>query len=327
MCVEIGQIDRPNVAIAKTTSMTRVSGRWFSQLQHALSRRWAASIVLAFVLVAHAAVPAKAQTPDQIGGAGPAGEETAPLRRQLWRLPSADPSTPAQAVLFRPAGPGPFRLAVVAHASIENPIARARMPLMDYRALAATLVARGFAVVVPQRPGHGATGGSYLESQGGCADANYLRAGNATADSIAAALDFLRVQPFIRKDGALVIGHSAGGWGALALAARNSKAVARIVVFSPGRGGHADNVPGKVCAEEKLIATAAAFGRTARMPVIWLVARNDTYFSPALSRRMADAFRSGGARVDFRVLGASGDEGHWLAEQEGGERVWGNLVD
>ena len=42
--------------------------------------------------------------------------------------------------------------------------------------------------------------------------------GYATADSITAALGFLRRQAFIRQDGAVVVGHSAGGWGALALA-------------------------------------------------------------------------------------------------------------
>jgi hypothetical protein len=37
-----------------------------------------------------------------------------------------------------------------------------------------------------------------------------------------------------------------------------------------------------------------------------------------LSRKMADSFRSGGDEVVFRVLAASGSEGHWLAETEGG---------
>ena len=50
----------------------------------------------------------------------------------------------------------------------------------------------------------------------------------------------------------------------------------------------------------------------------WLVAANDSYFSPALSRQLADAFRSGGGKVDFRVLPAYGSEGHWLPETEGG---------
>ena len=104
-------------------------------------------------------------------------------------------------VLFRPPGDGPFRLAVIAHASTQNVLRRAQMPQPEYRALAAWLVARGFAVLVPERPGHGATGGRYLEDQGGCDEADYSRAGRATADEIAAALDYLRGQSFVRPDG------------------------------------------------------------------------------------------------------------------------------
>jgi dienelactone hydrolase len=192
------------------------------------------------------------------------------------------------------------------------------MPQPEYRALAAWLVARGFAVLVPERPGHGATGGRYLEDQGGCDEADYAKAGHATADSIAAVLDFMRGQSFVRQDGAVIVGHSAGAWGALALAGRNPPGVSAIIAFAPGRGGHANDLPNQVCAPHTLISAATEFGKSARVPVTWLVAANDTYFSPALSRQIADAFRAGGGKVDFRVLAASGSEGHWLAETEGG---------
>ena len=123
-------------------------------------------------------------------------------------------------MLFRPPGDGPFPLAVIAHASTQNVLRRAQMPQPEYRALAAWLVARGFAVLVPERPGHGATGGRYLEDQGGCDEADYARAGRATADAIAAAAGFCARQSFIRPDGMVIVGHSAGAWGALALAER-----------------------------------------------------------------------------------------------------------
>jgi dienelactone hydrolase len=272
------------------------------------------------VLIALAAPhlqPAAGQT-----AAGPQGAEGEPNRRQQWLVPSPDPAV-AHAVLFRPGGDGPFRLAVIAHATSQNVLRRAEMSQPEYRALASWLVARGFAVLVPERPGHGATGGHYLEDQGGCDEADYVRAGRATADSIAAALDFIRRQSFIRQDGAIVVGHSAGAWGALALAERNPPSVAAVIAFTPGRGGHANDMPNRVCAPHTLLAAASEFGKTARVPVTWLVAANDTYFSPELSRRMADAFRSTGGKVDFRVLKASGSEGHWLAETESGVKAAG----
>jgi dienelactone hydrolase len=258
---------------------------------------------------------------------GAQGAEGEPDRMQQWLVPSPDPDTAAHALLFRPPGDGPFRLAVIAHASTQNVLRRAQMPQPEYRALAAWLVAQGFAVLVPERPGHGATGGRYLEDQGGCDEADYISAGRATADAIATALGYLRKQYFIRQDGAVILGHSAGAWGALAFARENPQGVSAIIAFAPGRGGHANDFPNQVCAPHTLISSAAQFGKTARVPVTWLVAANDTYFSPALSRQLADAFRSSGGRVDFRVLAASGSEGHWLAESEAGVKIAGPELD
>jgi dienelactone hydrolase len=258
---------------------------------------------------------------------GPQGVEGEPNRAQQWLVPSPDSEIAARAMLFRPPGEGPFRLALIAHATTQNVLRRAQMPQPEYRALAAWLVARGFAVLVPERPGHGAPGGKYLEDQGGCDEADYSHSGRATAAAIASALNFMRGQSFVRQDGAVVVGHSAGGWGALALAAENLQGVAEIIVFAPGRGGHANDFPNQVCAPHTLTAAAAEFGKTARVPVTWLVAANDSYFSPALSRQLADAFRSGGGKVDFRVLPAYGGEGHWLAETEGGVKIAGPELD
>ncbi|HMM93090.1 alpha/beta hydrolase family protein [Bradyrhizobium sp.] len=269
-------------------------------------------LLLAIALVAALGVKAAAAQP----ALGAQGREGEPHRLQQWRVPSPDGST-ARAVLFRPSGEGPFPLAVIAHASTQNVLRRAQMPQPEYRALAASLVARGFAVLVPERPGHGA-GGKYLEDQGGCDEADYARAGRATADEITAAIGPLRKQPFIRPEGVVVIGHSAGAWGALALAGEDPKSIAAIIAFAPGRGGHANDLPGKVCAPHTLIAAAREFGKAARVKVIWLVAANDSYFAPAFSRQLADAFRAGGGKVDFRVLPAHGGEGHWLAESTGG---------
>src|SRR5438445_9360342 len=192
------------------------------------------NLLFALVLVAALGVKAAAAQP-ALGAQGAEGE---PHRLQQWLVPSPDLVTAAHAVLFRPPGEGPFPLAVIAHASVQNVLRRAQMPQPEYRALAAFLVARGFAVLVPERPGHGATGGKYLEDQGGCDEADYARSGRATAEEIVAAVDFMRRQPFTKPDGVVIVGHSAGGWGALAAASQTD--VSTIIVFAAGRGGRAN---------------------------------------------------------------------------------------
>jgi dienelactone hydrolase len=249
---------------------------------------------------------------------GSSAAEGDPFRRQQWRVPSPDTDIAAHALLFRPPGAGPFRLAVIAHASTQNALRRAQMPQPEYRALTAFLIARRFAVLVPERLGHGTTGGRYIEDQGGCDEADYVRSGRLTADEIALALEDLRKQDFIRKDAAIVIGHSAGGWGALALANADPKTISAIIVLAPGRGGHANDEPNRICAPHTLLAAAAELGKAARIPVTWLVAANDSYFAPSFSLALVDAFRRSGGKVEFRALPGVGSEGHWMIESEAG---------
>jgi dienelactone hydrolase len=272
-----------------------------------------------FALAALASIGPQAASAQANSGA--LGAEGEPGRMQQWRVPTPAQNTLSHALLFRPPGDGPFPLAVIAHATTQNVLRRAQTPQPQYRALAAWLVARGFAVLVPERPGHGATGGKYLEDQGGCDEADYLRSGRATADAIESAAGFMRKQSFIKPNGMVIVGHSAGGWGALALAKEDPRDIAAIIVFAAGRGGRANDFPNQVCAPHTLVAAAREFGNGARVKVAWLVAANDSYFSPVFSRQLADAFQAGGGKVDFHVLPASGGEGHWLAETESGVRL------
>lgn len=229
-------------------------------------------------------------------------------------------------MIVRPAGAGPFPLALINHASTESAERRALLPEPSYAALTTWFVKRGYLVALPQRPGHGPTGGPYLEDQGGCDDADYARAGRGGAASIEAALAAMFARADVRKTGALVVGHSAGGWGALALASRNPRGVAAIIDFAGGRGGRSFDHANNNCAPERLIEAARVFGATARIPTLWIYAENDSYFAPSLVRRMADAWRDGGGRVDLALVPAFGLEGHRLAEADDGASVWAPIV-
>lgn len=125
--------------------------------------------------------------------------------RQSILIPSPDPAIQMRTELFRPPGDGPFPLVVINHGTTGNAMQRARMPQQMYLDLARYFVAHGYAVAVPQRPGHGATGGPYLESNGnGCQNADYFVSGQRTADIIAAAIAFMVRQPFVKPNGVIV---------------------------------------------------------------------------------------------------------------------------
>jgi dienelactone hydrolase len=259
--------------------------------------------------------------------AGPQTPGQGAFRREMWLVPSGQRGVMMRTTLFRPAGPGPFRLVVVNHGTTQNAERRRMLKPPDFDSMAQWFVRRGFAVAVPQRPGHGATGGEYREDQGGCDDADFARAGLGAADSIATAVAYLRTQSFVRRTGVIVVGQSAGGWAALALASRAPDGVRAVIDFAGGLGGRSWDRPDNNCAPDRLIATAAGFGRTTRIPTLWIYTENDSYFAPRLSGAMAAAFRAAGGKVDYELLPAFGDDGHFMAERPGSEAAWGPAVE
>jgi dienelactone hydrolase len=254
--------------------------------------------------------------------AQPQSAEDRVQHRQLWLLSIPGERVRMHAYVFRPPGLGPFPLAVINHGSIQAGPVREKYRMPDYPVATQWFLDRGYAVVLPQRPGHGETGGPYFEDQGMCVDPDYRQSGVRTADSIVAAIDDMRAQPFVQSTGVVVVGQSAGGWGALALASRNLPSVTAVVNFAGGRGGRSDNRPNNNCAPDRLVTASADFGRTARTPTLWFYAENDTYFGPTLSRRMASAFRSVGGNITYRLLPPSGTEGHLLVHSRDAAALW-----
>jgi dienelactone hydrolase len=258
---------------------------------------------------------------------GPQGPEEGAWRRQLWLIPLPGERLLMHAVLLRPAGPGPFPLAVINHGSSQSSMLRAEFTPSLYEHVSRWFLERGFAVILPVRPGHGETGGPFFEDQGRCEDPDYIKAGIAAADSIHAAIDYLIAQPFIRKSGVIVAGQSAGGWGGLALASRNPPAVRAIINFSGGRGGRVDGLPDNNCSPGRLVAAAGEFGRSARVPTLWLYAENDSFFSPALSKGMADAFQTAGGAAEYHLLPPFMTDGHVFIEDGDAAPLWTPILD
>lgn len=256
-----------------------------------------------------------------------AGPAAAPTRQAAPSRTVVKLALPGQRLrmvttVLRPAGKGPFPLAVINHGSTENSYERAHFPLPEYPLLSQWLLARGFVVALPLRPGHGVTGGPYFEDPGRCDNANYVKAGLAVADSIQAAIDDLTARPFVRKSGVLVLGQSAGGWGALALASRNPAQVRAVINFAGGQGGHKDGQANHNCVPDRLVQAAGLFGHTARLPTLWLYAKNDSYFAPTLSKEMYRAFVRAGGRAEYHLLPAFGQDGHPLLKSRAAAQVW-----
>lgn len=227
----------------------------------------------------------------------------------------------------RPATEAPAPLVVINHGSPPDPAARPRMQVGRCGEEAAQwFLTRGYVVAFPLRRGYGATGGAWAEGYGGCNRADYFHAGLETARDIDAAVEALTTLPFVRPDGVVIVGQSAGGWGTIAYDSVPHPRVSAFIVMAGGRGAHLRDHPNQNCHPERLAQAAARYGATATTRMLWVYALNDTYFGPAIARALYLSFSGAGGRVDLEQPGRFDGEGHHLFFGPGGSAIWGPLV-
>ena len=286
--------------------------------------------VLALALLAGIAGPAWAQSDPWAKAPKKPGFVqliSSKLNEEAWFVPGGFDAV-LKARLFKPAGAGPFKVAIVNHGSPASAADRPTMNVPSYRAAAEWLVARGYIVVLPLRRGYGdPSDAGWPENYGSCGNPNYVAAGKASADDIEAVVRYVRTLPNVRKDRVLLVGQSAGGFGVMATAGRNLEGVFAVINVAGGRGGHQGGKANQNCSPDRLVTATRTFGGGAKVPSLWLYAQNDTFFEPSLSQRLAEAYRAGGGNVDYRLLPAFKNEGHDMFGSADGRTLWTGPVD
>ena len=255
-----------------------------------------------------------------------------PIREEVWTLPLVHPTV---TYVVRPVGNGPFPLAVMNHGVSLNARERNFFPLVEFRDAAMWFARRGYLVVAPVGPGYGAMAldipelglfSVFYSKVGACENPNFRDAGMAAALLDKWIIDYMTNQKMALPNGAIVIGQSAGGWGAIALSSQNLASVKAIITFAAGRGGRVGGKPNNNCAPDKLVEATAEFGRTARTPMLWFYVENDTFFGPDLSKRMHAAYTGAGASAEYHLMPPFGGDGHFFIDSADAIPQWSPLV-
>jgi dienelactone hydrolase len=219
-----------------------------------------------------------------------------------------------EALFVRPSDPGRYPLALLAHGSPRAPAARTAMTPLAMLPQALEFARRGWAVVIVMRRGYGNSDGGWAEGFGACDSANYIAAGKAGAADLRTTLEFVAHRDDVDPARMIAVGVSAGGFATVALAADPPPGLVAAISFAGGRGSQESD---HVCHPERLIDAFAAFGRTARVPMLWVYAENDHFFGPALAQELRSAFTRGGGSIDFVAAPAFGEDGHSLFSPAG----------
>jgi dienelactone hydrolase len=253
------------------------------------------------------------------------------IQEEVWAIPL---TLPTVAYVVRPVGDGPFPLAVMNHGVALDQRERSFFPLVEFRDAAMWFARRGYMVVAPAG-GYGAAAlddpkqglySVFYSKIGNCNHPDFHGPGLAAAMMDKWIIDYMTEQKLIVPDKVIVVGQSAGGWGALTLSSLNIPAVKAVIAFAAGRGGHVGGKPNNNCAPDKLVAATAELGRAARVPTLWIYTQNDTYFGPALSKRMHGAFSAAGGNAEYHLLPPFGSDGHFLITSPDSIPLWAPIV-
>lgn len=254
------------------------------------------------------------------------------VQEEIWALPLIHPTI---AYVARPTRPGAFPLVVMNHGVSLDAKERSFFPLVEFRAAALWFAQRGYLVVAPMGAGYGAAAldvpelglySVFYSNIGNCDHPNFRDAGMAAALLDIWIIDYMTEQKLAKPDSAVVIGQSAGGWGAIALSSQNPPSVKAIITFAAGRGGRVGGKPNNNCAPDKLVEATGAFGRTARVPMLWFYIENDTFFGPDLSKRMHEAYTAAGGSAEYHLMPPFGSEGHFFLDSPDAIPQWSPLV-
>jgi dienelactone hydrolase len=258
----------------------------------------------------------------------PAGAQAEELRFEAIQIPVSAPggirSLELEAMVVRPDDRVAHPLAVLNHGSPRDAADRATMSPYRLWPEAVAFARRGWVVVVPMRRGYGSSQGEWAEGYGSCGNPDYVDAGRQGASDIAAVARYMSGQSYVSKGKWISVGHSAGAFATVALAADAPNDLAAAIAFAPGRGSTA---PDQVCGEKQLVAAFAQYGKTSRVPLLWVAAENDHFFGPRLVPLLTGAFSQAGGNLSFVKTPAFGDDGHQLFTTASGIPVWSPIVD
>ncbi|WCM25912.1 alpha/beta hydrolase [Sphingomonas sp. QA11] len=211
-------------------------------------------------------------------------------------------------MIYTPFGSGPFPLVIINHGTPSEKSDLAGRKI-GFGKAARWFVSKGFIVLVVLRPGFGASEGAYLEGAGPCDRLDYIAGGRRTAAVETAIAKSAAQLPGVDPHRIIIVGQSAGGFGAVALADEPPPGVIGVISFAGGRGS---NGTGHICeGSSELIHAMSVFGKHNRLPQLWLYAENDRYFPPVLAKSMHSAYSTASSSpVVFALLSSFRDDGH-----------------
>ncbi len=206
-----------------------------------------------------------------------------------------------QTTIYRVGLPGRNPVVIFNHGSTGHGIVpaafvdRAWDPALIFRSL-------GYTVVVPMRKGRGTSDGTVVEES---AAPQEIQLDSALED-LDAVIEYVKTQPYVDPTRIILAGQSRGGFLSVVYAGRHPEKIVGVLNFAGGWWG--ERMP---TADFNLTQFRQA-GRTAKVPMLWLYAGHDSFYSLAYTEKNFAEFRAAGGKGRLLEVPDIQGEGHFL---------------
>lgn len=226
-----------------------------------------------------------------------------------------------EAMIYKPAASGRHPLIIMNHGRNGPHPSRNPNEIMGYQALNVELASEGYVVMMLVRRGYGNSEGPDNELQN-----TAVESGLEAAKDIQSAVDFMLLQDYIVKDKVLVMGHSQGGWAALASATVKMSGVLGVVNLCGGTN-YREMGSGKITPEVQShwIKACGELGKLAVVPSLWIYSENDYNHHPSYVNQMFAVFENSGGRGKLIIKPPYGENGHMIIREP--ELFMGDLLE
>jgi dienelactone hydrolase len=247
------------------------------------------------------------------------------LAEEPLRIPMREAGSHGlEAFMVRPDDDQAHPLALLTHGTPREADDRRQITALTFVPQAREFARRGWTTVIVVRRGYGTSGGSYAEDARACSSRpNYYGAGKESAKDLRASISYLSNVAHVDVSRVLSVGVSAGGFANVALTADPPANLVAAISFAGGRGSRR---PDEVCNPYELVRAFGEFGRTSRVPMLWIYAENDHFFGPQIAASFYEAFTHSGGKATFIRAAAFRRDGHGLFSS-GGIPLWTPMVD
>ena len=214
--------------------------------------------------------------------------------------------------LLLPKGTGPFPVAVFNHGDIEmdSGYARYQSRFVD-RIVAREFLQLGWAVAFPARRGVGLSEGVYPLKKFRVNDGDATYKARVHAQDILPAMEYLKTRADLDANRMLVMGQSAGGYSTMHIASMNLPGVIGAVNFSGGRTDKIGTGEAGVL-NKTMVSGFAEFGKTTRIPMLWVFAENDSRYTANTIHASYQTFTEAGGKAMLLLSPPIEGDGHFI---------------